>query len=68
LKLDNGNVSLYTKKDFETGNAFGLQKKAFVADIDFIEPNFVSILTKNEAKWLPFTEIEDIHGRPTLLF
>jgi len=70
LKLDNGDIKIWSKQDVENGIAFGLQKKPFCVDIDFIEQNFVSVLTKKEAKWLHKTQVTNIdkEEKPTLLF
>lgn len=39
---------IFSKKDVDDGNAFGLQKRPFVQDIDFVDHNFVSVLTKDK--------------------
>jgi hypothetical protein len=58
LKMLQGDLYVYEMKDRLQGLAFGLQKKAFVFDLDFIDHNFVSILTKDkESKWKHFNEI-----------
>lgn len=62
LKMLQGDLFVYEMKDREQGLAFGLQKKPFVFDIDFIDHNFVSVLTKDkESKWKHFNEITTIH-------
>lgn len=48
LQLLKGEVRIWSEKDVRSGNAFGLQKRPFVQDIDFIDHNFVSVLTKDK--------------------
>ena len=74
LQLIDGEVRIFSKHDFDTGNAFGLQKRPFVQDIDFIDHNFVSVLTKDKIfQWKHTVDIkkeraEDIdEGEETLL-
>jgi len=74
LQLIDGEVRIFSKHDFDTGNAFGLQKRPFVQDIDFIDHNFVSVLTKDKIfQWKHTVDIkkeraEDVdEGEETLL-
>lgn len=59
LKMLQGELFCYSMEDRVNGLAFGLQERPFVADIDFIDHNFVSLLTKDkEAKWKHTNEID----------
>lgn len=61
LQMYKGNLYTWSRIDRDNGFAFGLQKKPFVFDIDFIDHNFTSVLTKDkESKWKHFNEIENI--------
>ena len=76
LQLINGEVKIFSKSDFEKGNAFGLQKRPFVQDIDFVDHNFVSLLTKDKVYQWKHTnvikkddvnEVDKLGGEETLL-
>jgi hypothetical protein len=68
LQLCNGDILIWSNEDFKKGMALGMQKKVNVMDIDFIDHNFVSVLTKNKvAKWQHKTDINQLAETETLL-
>lgn len=52
LHMVGGNLRLYSRADFNAKRAIGLQKRPFCRSIDFIDDNFINLLTlTEEAKW-----------------
>jgi len=68
LKLINGQVRLWSDEEVAQGRAFGLQKRPFVRDIDFIDHNLISVLTLyEEGQWKPTNIVKDLKLSETLL-
>jgi hypothetical protein len=52
LQLIDGRIQIWSKNDTKIGRAIGMQKLPFVIDIDFIDHNFVSVLTtEKDCSW-----------------
>lgn len=48
----NGGLKCYSQEAVENKAAFGIQKRAFVRQLDLIDKSFFSLLTSDkEAKW-----------------
>lgn len=63
LQMHNGGIRLYSKADVEAGRAIGLKKRPFCRAIDFIDDNFINMLTlTEEAKWKKPNVIESKTG------
>lgn len=63
-----GGLRLWPAQARKDGNSFGLQKRAFVRDIDFIDKKLISILTlQEEGKWRRSNDVTGQKLKETLL-
>jgi hypothetical protein len=64
----NGELRIWSEQSRSDGNSFGLQKRAFVRDIDFIDKKLISILTlQEEGKWRRNNDVTTQKLKETLL-